>query len=85
MSKTKRRADFLKARESGFDMGYVSNNKVSEYNALYDPNMRHYFENRHVQEVSAFIILPTNSIAQSGSGMLLYACTLILSVRDLVY
>jgi len=51
MSKTKRRQDFLKAREQGFDMGWVSNNKVSEYNALYDPNMRHYFENRHVQQL----------------------------------
>ena len=84
MSKTKRRTDYLKARESGFDMGYVSNNKVSEYNALYDPNMRHYFENRHVQEVSAFIILLTNSIAerQWAAAPCFHA---YLTVRDLVY
>jgi len=64
MSKTKRRTDFLKSREQGFDMGYVSNNTVSEYNALHDPNMRHYFENRHVQQVSA-------SFAAVGCGCVL--------------
>jgi len=51
MSKKAVRARKLKAREDGFDMSWTSNNKVSEYNALFDPNMRHYFENKHVQSL----------------------------------
>ena len=33
-------------------MGWCSQRaQKAEYNALYDPNMRHYFENRHVQSL----------------------------------
>jgi len=41
----------LKAREDGFTLGDVSKVKLTSYNALYDPNMRHYFENKHVQSL----------------------------------
>ena len=48
-SKKDRRMKQLKAREEGFSMGHVTKTKLTEYNALFDPNMRHYFENKHVQ------------------------------------
>ena len=49
-TKKEKRLKLLKSREEGFSMGHVhSKNQVSYYNALYDPNMRHYFENKHVQ------------------------------------
>jgi hypothetical protein len=42
----------LKALEDGFKVATTSEElKRSEYNALYDPNMRHYFENKHVQSL----------------------------------
>jgi len=37
-------------RESGFDLNSVPHAKLNEYNALHDPNMRHYFENPAVQK-----------------------------------
>ena len=37
-----------KGRESGFNMRFTQE-KVPEYNALYDANLRHYFENRTIQ------------------------------------
>eukprot|EP01041_Mallomonas_annulata_P001700 gene1700-3294_t len=40
----------LKERESGFDLNSISHAKVNEYNALHDPNMRHFFENPNVQK-----------------------------------
>ena len=50
-SKKDRRMKQLKAREEGFSMGHVTKTKLTEYNALFDPNMRHYFENKHVQSL----------------------------------
>ena len=35
-------------REQGFNLN-VANDKLPEYNALFDRNLRHYFENRNVQ------------------------------------
>jgi len=43
-----REARALKARESAFDTN-TSNDKLPDYNALFDANLRHYFENRRVQ------------------------------------
>ena len=35
-------------REQGFDLSSVRT-RLPEYNALFDPNMRHFFENRNIQ------------------------------------
>ena len=51
ISKKDRQMKYLKAREEGFSMGHVTKTKLNEYNALFDPNMRHYFENKHVQRL----------------------------------
>jgi len=51
ISKRERRMKQLKSREEGFSMGHVKHVKLNEYNALFDPNMRHYFENKHVQRL----------------------------------
>jgi hypothetical protein len=42
-----RKEKCLKDREAGFDLDLC--NKLPEYNALLDSNMRHYFENEIVQ------------------------------------
>ena len=41
----------LTDRESGWDLSTCKSStaKLPEYNALFDPNMRHFFENRVVQ------------------------------------
>ena len=39
----------MKLREEGFDLNSVPHAKLKPYNALHDPNMRHYFENPNVQ------------------------------------
>ena len=44
------RAKFLKAKEDGFNAS-AFNCKLGEYNALRDPNMQHYFENKKVQNL----------------------------------
>jgi hypothetical protein len=38
-----------KQRESGFQMNDLGKVRLNEYNSLYDPNMRHFFENKKVQ------------------------------------
>jgi len=45
---TSKKEAYLKMREQGFETGAFQC-KLKEYNALHDPNMRHYFENRKVQ------------------------------------
>jgi hypothetical protein len=40
----------LKAREDNFNLSGLSHFKRPEYNALFDPNMRHYFENAKTQK-----------------------------------
>jgi hypothetical protein len=40
-----------KAREQGFDLSSVPHCKLKEYNALSDANMRHYFENKKIQQL----------------------------------
>ncbi|CAM9470978.1 unnamed protein product, partial [Choristocarpus tenellus] len=39
----------LKAREEGWDNSVGTT--ISQYNALFDPNMRHYFETPAVQSL----------------------------------
>jgi glucan phosphoethanolaminetransferase (alkaline phosphatase superfamily) len=41
----------LKKREQGFDLASIPHARLKEYSALHDPNMRHYFENTHVQRL----------------------------------
>ena len=36
-------------RENGWQMNDLGKVKLNEYNSLYDPNMRHFFENKKVQ------------------------------------
>lgn len=50
MSKNKKEINY-KQREEGFDLNSINNIKLNEYNALYDTNMRHYFENPNVQRL----------------------------------
>jgi hypothetical protein len=38
-----------KAREDNFNLSSLSFAKRQEYNALFDPNMRHFFQNAQVQ------------------------------------
>lgn len=42
--------DRIKSREEAFDLRVCDMNARNEYNALFDPNMRHYFENRRIQD-----------------------------------
>jgi len=44
-----REEDKLRQKENGFQMGNLNTVRLKEYNSLYDPNMRHFFENRNVQ------------------------------------
>lgn len=46
---TSKREAYLKEREDGFDMNFGTRSKLPPYNALLDPNMRHYCENENVQ------------------------------------
>ena len=39
----------MKAREDSFNLNSLNFAKRTEYNALYDPNMRHFFQNSKVQ------------------------------------
>jgi len=41
--------DVLRKKETGWEMGNLNTVKLKEYNSLYDPNMRHFFENKKVQ------------------------------------
>ena len=38
-----------KKREGGWQMNDLGKVRLNEYNSLYDPNMRHFFENKKVQ------------------------------------
>lgn len=41
----------MRKREEGFDIVSIPHAKLTEYSALHDPNMRHYFENPKVQRL----------------------------------
>lgn len=51
MAYAKRMEDKMKEREKNFSLGNPNTVRLAEYNALYDPNMRHFFENRKVQRL----------------------------------
>jgi hypothetical protein len=48
-SKAYQRQESLEKREKGFNTSALQSVRLKEYNALYDPNMRHFFENKHNQ------------------------------------
>ena len=43
--------DRMEKREQGFNINGLQSVKLREYNALYDPNMRHFFETKHNQNL----------------------------------
>lgn len=51
MSQSDRQARKCKALEDGFNIPNSSLAKIDNYNALHDPNMRHYFENKGLQSL----------------------------------
>lgn len=52
----------LKALEQNFNLTNLGSDKKPDYNALYDPNMRHYFENGKIQK----LLLNTGQIDHHG-------------------
>ena len=50
-SKKSSKDSWKKQREEGFDLNSIPHAKLTEYSALHDPNMRHYFENPNVQRL----------------------------------
>lgn len=54
--------DLLKKKEEGFSLSGIEKYKKKEYNALHDPNMKHYFENTHVQ----YHLYKTGQIDRNG-------------------
>lgn len=51
LAKRQKEEERLRNKEMGFQMGNLNVVKLKEYNSLYDPNMRHFFENRNVQSL----------------------------------
>lgn len=49
MASRRTRFPALAERESGWDLSGLNSTKLGPYNALFDPNMRHFFENRVLQ------------------------------------
>lgn len=45
----KKREEVLRERESGFSLSGVHQERLPEYNALVDRNLRHHFENKSLQ------------------------------------
>jgi hypothetical protein len=54
--------DLLERREKGFALNGLQAVKLREYNALYDPNMRAFFESRNNQ----FFLYRTGQIDSNG-------------------
>lgn len=54
--------EYLKKREKEFDLGNVGAVRLQSYNALFDPNMRHFFESKHTQ----YLLYKTGQIDQHG-------------------
>jgi hypothetical protein len=46
-----KKSGYYQMREQGFSSNAAFHCKLPEYNALHDPNMQHYFENRKVQSL----------------------------------
>jgi len=57
-----KRTDWTDKRERGFNIGNLGAAKLNDYNALLDPNMRHFFESRQNQ----FLLYNTGQIDAHG-------------------
>lgn len=57
-----KRQEALDRREKGFSLTGLQSVQLKEYNALYDPNMRHFFESRHNQ----YLLYRTGQIDSNG-------------------
>jgi hypothetical protein len=57
-----KRAEILERKEKGFVLTGLRAVKLPEYNALHDPNMRHFFENKHNQ----YFLYRTGQIDSNG-------------------
>lgn len=53
---------YLEKREQGFTMTNLQSVKLKEYNALFDPNMKHFFENKQNQ----YLLYKTGQIDSHG-------------------
>lgn len=62
MSRNSKKDDYLRKREEGFNLNSLDSVKMREYDALRDPNMRHYFENKPIQ----YFLYRTGQIDQHG-------------------
>jgi hypothetical protein len=64
MSKTKKlgETEILGKREKGFALTGLQSVTLKEYNALYDPNMRHFFESKNNQ----YLLYKTGQIDSNG-------------------
>lgn len=60
--RTRARTQAAQAREGGWDLSSCRTATMPSYNALYDPNMRHYFENTTIQSH----LYKTGQIDKSG-------------------
>lgn len=54
--------EYLQKREREFNLGNVNAINLREYNALHDPNMRHFFEAKHNQ----YLLYRTGQIDSHG-------------------
>ena len=54
--------ELLERKEKGFSLTGLQAVKLREYNALHDPNMRHFFESRHNQ----YLLYRTGQIDSNG-------------------
>eukprot|EP01038_Epipyxis_sp_PR26KG_P004467 gene4467-6317_t len=59
---TPKAGEWKQKREKGFSLSGLESVKLREYNALHDPNMKHYFENNHVQ----YLLYRTGQIDRNG-------------------
>ncbi|RYY85990.1 hypothetical protein EON63_06560 [archaeon] len=57
-----KKAEILEHREKGFSLTGLQAVKLREYNALHDPNMRHFFEGKHNQ----YLLYRTGQIDSNG-------------------
>jgi hypothetical protein len=55
-------SNYLEKREQGFTMTNLQSVKMKEYNALFDPNMKHFFENKQNQ----YLLYKTGQIDSHG-------------------
>lgn len=65
MSKKKQKQkikELYEKREKGFNLNNLQSVKLNEYNALFDPNMRHFFESKNNQ----YLLYKTGQIDSHG-------------------